>query len=120
MMSMTANGWFRQVTVTMFESMRVRLTITESKGGDDAPETLISDRVIETGSHKRLTAKRAAQILAREYPDLGVRAKAVAKTARGWMVSKSTEPLRNYGWNYVWRHFYVAAVDADSAQPPRQ
>ncbi len=91
--------------------MKVRITITESKGGGDAPETLISERVIETESHKRLTAKRAAQILAREYPDLGLVAKAVIKTAKGWMVSKSTEPLRNCGYHYVWRHFYVAAVE---------
>jgi hypothetical protein len=95
----------------MFASMRVRLTITESKGGGDAPETLISERVIETESHKRLTAKRAVQILAREYPDLGVLAKAVIKTTKEWMVSKSTEPLRNCGYHYVWRHFYVAPVE---------
>jgi hypothetical protein len=42
--------------------MRVRLTITESKGGSEAAETLISERIIETESHKRLTAKRAAQL----------------------------------------------------------
>jgi hypothetical protein len=89
--------------------MRVRLTITESRGGGDAAETLISERIIETESHKRLTAKRAAQILARENPELG--SKAVVKTAKGWMASKSTEPLRNCGYHYVWRHFYVAAAD---------
>ncbi len=58
----------QQLTATMFTSMRVRLTITESKGGGEAPETIISERLIETESHKRLTAKRAAQILAREHP----------------------------------------------------
>ena len=92
--------------------MRIRITITESKGGGDSRETLIAERVIETQSHKQLTAKRAAQILAREYPDLGVLAKAVVKTDRGWMVSKSTEPLRKCGYHYVWRHFYVASVVA--------
>ena len=91
--------------------MKVRITITESKGGGDAPETLISERVTDTESHKRLTAKRAAQILAREYPDLGVLAKAVIKTPTGWMASKSTEPLRKCGYHYVWRHFYVASVE---------
>jgi hypothetical protein len=95
----------------MFTSMRVRLTITESKGGGEAPETIISERLIETESHKRLTAKRAAQILAREHPELGVLAKAVIRTTRGWMVSKSTEPLRNCGYHYIWRHFYVAAAN---------
>ena len=90
--------------------MRVRLTITESKGGSEATETMISERVIETESHKRLTAKRAAQILAREHPELGVMTKAVTKTTRRWMVSKSTEPLRNCGYHYIWRHFYIAAA----------
>lgn len=95
----------------MFNGMKVRITITESKGGGDASETVISERIIETESHKQLTAKRAAQILAREHPDLGVLAKVVVKTARGWMASKSTEPLTNCGYHYVWRHFYVAAVE---------
>jgi hypothetical protein len=93
----------------MFKAMRVRITITESRGGGDAPETLISERAIETESHKQLTAKRAARILAREYPDLGVLAKVVLKTGRGWMASKSTEPLPNCGYHYVWRHFYVVS-----------
>jgi hypothetical protein len=100
----------------MFKSMRIRITITESKGGGDSPETLIAERVIETQSHKQLTAKRAAQILAREYPDLEVLARAVVKTGRGWMVSKSTEPLHKCGYHYVWRHFYVASSEA-VAQP---
>jgi len=96
--------------------MKVRITITESKGGGDAPETLITERVIETQSNKQLTAKRAAQILAREHPDLGILAKAVIRTERGWMVSKSTEPLRKCGYHYIWRHFYVASVVAPPAQ----
>ena len=91
--------------------MKVRITITEAKGGGDAPETLISERVIQTESHKRLTAKRASQILTREYPELGFNAKAVVKTSKGWMASQSTEPLRNYGWHYVWRYFYVSQIE---------
>jgi hypothetical protein len=93
----------------MFKAMRVHITITESRGGGDATEMLISERVIETESHKQLTAKRAAQILTREYPDLGVLAKVVVKTGRGWMASKSTEPLPNCGYHYIWRHFCVAS-----------
>jgi hypothetical protein len=91
----------------MFKRMKVRITITESKGGGDSPETLIAERVIETQSNKHLTAKRATQILAREHPDLGILARAVIRTKKGWMVSKSTEPLRKCGYHYVWRHFYV-------------
>ena len=98
----------------MFKSMRVRLTITESKGGGKAPETLISERVIETESHKRLTGKRAAQILAREHPELGILAKVIVKTAKGWRFSMSTEPLRNCGYHYIWRYFYVAAAESGS------
>ena len=91
--------------------MKVRITITESKGGGDAPETLISERVIQTESHKRLTSKRASQVSAREHPELGFNAKVVVKTSTGWMTSKSTEPLRNYGFHYVWRHFTIAPVE---------
>jgi len=100
----------------MVNKMRVRLTVTESKGGVESPETLISQRIIETESHKRLTAKRAAQLLLREHPELGTNAKAVMKTPKGWMVSKTNEPLRNTGWHYTWRHFYLAADESESGQ----
>ncbi|HEU5401884.1 MAG TPA: hypothetical protein VFU86_11035 [Terriglobales bacterium] len=88
--------------------MRIRITITESKGGGTTPETLISERIIETESQKQLTGKRAAQILAREHPELGLLARTAVKTSRGWMTSKSTEPLRKCGYHYVWRHYYIA------------
>ena len=91
--------------------MRIRLTITEQRGRGDAPETVISERVIQTESHKQLTAKRVAQILLREHPELGIAARALVKTPRGWMASRTTEPLQNCGYHYVWRHYYV--VDAD-------
>ncbi len=100
----------------MFNSMRVRLTITESKGGGKAPEALISERIIETESHKRLTGKRAAQILAREHPELGILARVMVKTAKGWSVSVSTEPMPNCRYHYVWRHFCVAA-DESASEP---
>ncbi len=35
--------------------MKVRIVIPESKGGGEAPETLISEGIIQTESHKRLT-----------------------------------------------------------------
>ena len=44
---------------TMSQQQESPLTITESKGGSEAAETLTSERVIETESHKRLTAKRS-------------------------------------------------------------
>jgi adenylate kinase len=91
--------------------MRVRLTITKQNGGGDTPETLISERVIQTESQKQLTAKRAAQILLREHPELGIATRAVIKTPRGWMASRSTEPLKKCGYHYVWRHYYVAEAD---------
>src|SRR5580698_10637583 len=77
--SISANACFQQLTVTMFENMRVRITITESQGDGEAAQALISERIIETESHKRLTAKRAGQILSREYPELGDNAKRVVR-----------------------------------------
>jgi hypothetical protein len=94
--------------------MRVRLTITESKGGGEAPEALISERIIETESNKRLTGKRAAQILAREHPELGILAKIISKTTKGWRVSMSTKPLPKCEYHYIWRHFCVAAAESES------
>ena len=107
----SVSACFQQLTVTMFENMRVRITITESQGDGEAAQALISERIIETESHKRLTAKRAGQILSREYPELGDNAKRLVRMPQGWTVSKSTEPLRKCGYHYVWRHYYVASAE---------
>jgi hypothetical protein len=91
--------------------MKIRLTITEQKGSATAQETLISERIIETESDKQLTGKRVSQILAREQPELGISARIVSKTPRGWMTSLATEPTEKCEYHYIWRHYFVTRAE---------
>ena len=86
--------------------MKVRVTVTEQIGSGTAPESTVTDRLIQTESHKRLTGKRAAAILAREFPEL--RNPIVIKTERGWRGSVAVKSTEKCSYRFVWRHYYVS------------
>jgi len=87
--------------------MRVRVIVTEQVGAGDAPESVVSDRVIETKSQKRLTAKRATLLLARYFPELSDWGAMVVKTERGWRATRSIMPTEKCSFHHVWQHYYV-------------
>ena len=90
--------------------MRVRVVVTEQVGAGDAPETIVTDRVIETESHKRLTAKRATLLLSRYFPELSDRGAAVIETDRGWRATRSVQPTEKCSFHHVWQHYYVTKL----------
>ncbi len=88
---------------------QVTLKLYHSDGAArDHDRELIETRRIETESAKPLTAKRASQVIAREYPQFktltGVM---VITTDEGWRASRSLRPTAKCGFHYISEEVYV-------------
>jgi hypothetical protein len=69
---------------------------------------LVETRRIDTGSDKPLTARRAAQIIAREYPAYArVGRPGVVRTEDGWVATRSLSPTAKCDYHYVWEEILV-------------
>jgi hypothetical protein len=89
---------------------QVTLKLYHSNGaaGDPSRE-LIETRRIETESAKVLTGKRAAHVIAREYPQfkrLGGGVGAI-RTTEGWLARRALHPTTKCEYHYVWEEVVV-------------
>ena len=83
--------------------MRAKVTFTEET---HRGERIIREAVLTDKSAKRLTKGRAAKLLARAYPELKLRDKAILiDTERGWRAVKVNQLRKG-----VWLHAYVAEL----------
>ena len=69
---------------------------------------LVETRRIDTGSDKPLTARRAGQIVAREYPAYArVGRSGVIRTEDGWVAMRSLSPTAKCDYHYTWEEVVV-------------
>jgi hypothetical protein len=87
----------------------VTLQVYHSNGapGQRARE-LVETRRIDTGSDKALTAKRAGQIIAREYPAYArVGGAGVIRTKDGWLATRSLNSTAECDYHFIWEEILI-------------
>ena len=90
------------------------IKIYQSGGAATRPDrVLIRTLRVETASDKRLTSKRAGQLLAREFPDFESAQRGMIKTVEGWMATRTLRPTEHCSFHYVWESALVTE-DVDS------
>jgi hypothetical protein len=67
---------------------------------------LVRRMVVESESGKRLTAGRAAKIIARHFPEHG-NPLIVIKVDEGWWSSRTIRPTEKCSYHYHWEHVIV-------------
>lgn len=90
-------------------------TYRKNEDGRDAraERKLIPTVHLETVSGKSLTGKRAAQLLAREFPEFRVvGGGGLSKTDEGWLASRTIRPARNCDYHFIWEHAFVTEDDS--------
>lgn len=87
----------------------VTVQVYHSNGAaGERSRVLVETRHIDTPSDKPLTARRPAQIIAREYPDYArVGRPRVIRTEDGWLVTRSLSPTAKCDYHYVWEEVIV-------------
>jgi hypothetical protein len=82
----------------------VTVQVYHSSGADrERSRVLVETRRIDTGSDKPLTARRAGQVIAREYPaHARVGRPMVIRTEDGWRATRSLRPTAKCDYHYVW------------------
>jgi hypothetical protein len=79
-------------------------------GVSDSARELVETRRIDAKSAKKLTGKRAAQIIARECPQY-IRyihgGAIVIRTKVGWMAMRSLGPTTACSYHYIWEEVEV-------------
>lgn len=69
---------------------------------------LVETRRIDTGSDKALTAKRAGQIIAREYPAYArLGGAGVIRTDDGWLATRSLNPTEKCDYHFIWEEILI-------------
>ena len=92
------------------------IKIYHGSGAADHPDRkLIRTLRVETSSAKRLTSKRAGQLLAREFPDFERARNGMIKTDEGWMAMRTIHPTEHCSFHYVWESALVTE-DADASK----
>jgi len=87
----------------------VTIKIYENGGAATRPDRVLIRTVrVETSSDKRLTSKRAGQLLAREFPDFKSARNGMIKTDEGWMAMRSVRPTEHCSFHYIWESALVA------------
>jgi hypothetical protein len=87
----------------------VTLQVYHSNGAaGERSRVLVETRRIDTGSDKPLTARRAGQIIAREYP-AHVRAgrPGVIRTEDGWGAMRPLSPTAKCDYQFSWEEVIV-------------
>ncbi len=64
---------------------------------------------IERDSDKKLTGKKAGQILANNFPDFdnSRTRNGLIKTDKGWWTRRTIKPTKKCEYHYVWEEAYV-------------
>jgi hypothetical protein len=99
------------------ESPMAQVTIKIYQIDGSAPpteRTLTRTFHLETSSGKRLTSKRAGQLLAREFPEFNGARNGMIKTEEGWMATRSLRPTERCSFHYIWEKA-VVSEDVESA-----
>lgn len=88
---------------------QVTIKVYRSNGAaGDRARTLVETRRVETGSDEPLTAKRAGQVIAREYPACArIGGVGVIRTREGWQVSRALQPTDRCGYHFIWEEVVV-------------
>ncbi len=69
---------------------------------------LVETRRIDTGSDKALTARRAGQIIAREYPAYArIGGAMVTRTEDGWRATRPLKPTEARDYHYIWEEVLI-------------
>jgi hypothetical protein len=94
---------------------RVTIKIYQSVGSvAPAERKLIRTVRLETSSGKRLTGKRAGQLLAREFSEYRSSRSGLIKSEEGWVALRSLHPSERCSFHYVWESA-VVTEDAESS-----
>jgi len=97
---------------------QVTIKIYQSDGSATRAERqLIRTVHLETSSGKQLTGKRAAQILAREFPKFERARDGMIKTDEGWVAMRSLRPTERCSFHYVWEKAVVTS-DVEASDAP--
>jgi len=94
------------------------VTIKNYRKNEDGSEArserkLVRTVHLETTSGKSLTAKRAAQLLARGFPKFrGVGGGGLGKTDEGWSASRTIRPRANCAYHFIWEYAFVTEDDS--------
>ena len=92
---------------------RIVFKLYEQNSAEKSKPTLILVRQIETDSAKQLTGKRAAQLVARHFPEFKISRNlpiSVIKFCDGWRASRASEPTSKCSYHFVW-HFLVVTEE---------
>lgn len=89
--------------------LSVTLQVYHSNGAaGERSRVLVETRRIDTGSDKPLTAKRARQIIAREYPAYArAGGLGVIRTEDGWSAMRSLNPTAKCDYHFIWEEVIV-------------
>lgn len=79
----------------------------ESGGAGERQRHLVETRFVETASTKPVTARRAGQIIAREFPAFYSIGRTVIKTEEGYWASRALKPTPGCAFHYIWEHVYL-------------
>jgi hypothetical protein len=95
-----------QVTIKIYQSI-----------GSAAPDgrKLVRTVRLKTASDKRLTSKRAGQLLAWEFPQFAGARDGLIKSDEGWVALRSLRPTERCSFHYVWERAVVTEDDESSA-----
>lgn len=93
------------------------IKIYQSGGAATRPGRILIRTVrVETSSRKRLTSKRAGQLLAREFPHFKSARNGMIKTDEGWMATRTIRPTEHCSFHYIWESALVTE-DTDFLAP---
>jgi hypothetical protein len=85
-----------------------KIKIYQGGGAATRPDRILIRTVrVETSSDKRLTSKRAGQLLAREFPNFKNARNGMIKTDEGWMATRSLRPTKDCSFHYIWESALV-------------
>jgi predicted nucleic acid-binding Zn ribbon protein len=91
-----------------------RLTIRIYQQADTATQTarrLIRTKFVDTASSKRLTSKRAGQVLANKFPKFESARNGMIKTQTGWQAMRPLQPTDGCSFHYIWQYAVVTEDD---------
>jgi hypothetical protein len=88
---------------------QVTLQVYHSNGAaGERTRKLVETRRIDTGSNKALTARRAGQIITREYPAYArVGGPGVIRTKDGWLAMRSLNSTERCDYHFIWEEVAV-------------
>ncbi len=88
--------------------LKVRIRIL--RGKDLKTSNVVETKFFETGLKKALTAKKAGQILASNFPrfDNLITRNGLQKTGDGLLAMRTFEPSEKCDYNYTWEYALIS------------